>query len=165
MTKHRHTCKPKDWPATSNSQLRVVFIQPTVSVLSSQLSIQQWSLQPPSLYQTSQIWTLLLSLVANLLMQVSKLQPFPIQVCIWQDQLHNSISKKKNPSRDLMTHSWSARQPHALSSYFIVNALFIHFNIQPDKWSKLEVCKKKKPVLRKLSSSSVDVSICCVAIR
>lgn len=52
--------------------------------------------------------------------------------------------RKKNPSRDLMTHSWSARQPHALSSYFIVNALFIHFNIQPDKWSKLEVCKKKK---------------------
>ena len=80
-------------------------------------------LYSPSLYQTSEAWILLLSLVVKSLGQMSKLQPFSIQLHIWQHQLYPA-SLRQISSRDLVTHNWSAWQPLVPSSFFTVNSVY-----------------------------------------
>lgn len=145
----------------------MTFIQPTVFVLYFQPPIQLLSLChlcSPSLYQTSEVWILLLSLVVKPFGQLSKLQPFSIQLRIWQHQLYPA-SLREISCRDLVTHNWSAWQPLVLSSFFTVNSLFIHFTTQPEKTVKIRNICIQKSVLCKLSSSFVIADVLQVAIR
>lgn len=118
----------------------------------------------PSLYQTSEAWIPLLSLVVKPLGQMSKLQPFSIQLRIWQHQLYPT-SLREISSPDLVTHIWSAWQPLVLSSFLTVNSLFIHFTTQTEKMVKIRNVCIQKAVRCKPPSSFVTAGVLQVAIR
>lgn len=121
-------------------------------------------LSSPSLYQTSEAWILLPSLVVKPLGQMSKLQPFSIQLCIWQHQLSPACLREIS-SRDLVIHNRWAWQPLVLSSLFTVNSLLIPFTTQPKKMLKLRNVCIQKSVLCKLSASFVIAGVLQVTIR